>query len=141
MKELNIIGVFEPVSFPDLSMDHIVAKIDTGAYSGAIHAMDIKVKTDKLGEDYLQFRPFHQEKKLIKVKKFEIKRVKSSNGHMEKRFIIETPVVIKNKSYKTNISLTDRSEMKNDVLLGRQFLRRYHFLVDVKLGTKYVNQG
>lgn len=141
MKELKIIGVFEPISFPDLGVDKVIAKIDTGAYSGAIHALEIKTKVNKSGQEYLQFKPFNENNKPLKVKKFDIKRVKSSNGHMERRFVIETNILIKNKNYKTKISLTDRSEMKNDVLLGRQFLKRYHFLVDVKMGTKYVSQG
>jgi hypothetical protein len=38
----KVIGAFEQVSFPDFGLFDVVAKIDTGATSGSLHATKIK---------------------------------------------------------------------------------------------------
>ena len=105
-KKLTI-GRLEKVSFPNLNLQDIDAKIDTGAYSSAIHCHDIQVSDN----DILTVRLLDP-------------------GHIQKRFKIKTTVVLGNKKVKTVFTLTDRSKMKYPVLLGRKFLRN-RFIVDV----------
>jgi hypothetical protein len=60
----------------------------------------------------------------------KIKNVKSSNGISNKRFFIKTEVLILGKTYVTELSLHDRSDMKYPFLVGRDILTQ-DFLVDV----------
>ena len=127
-----LIGRKDIIDFPELNLYDVKVKVDTGAYSSAIHCSKIKLNEEK-GEKYLSFRvPGSSTKKTFKVKEFTRKKIKSSSGHMEERFVIKTKVRIFNKLYTTEFSLTDRSRMKFPVLLGRRLLRK-KFVVDVSL--------
>jgi len=124
------LGAFENVDFPEFGMKSIVSKIDTGAFTGAIHATKIKEKTIN-GEPMLFFSPFDHPKESHSTPNFEKGLVKSSNGHIEERYFIETIIIIHGKRYAITLSLTDRSDMKWPVLIGRRFLRVNEFIVDV----------
>ena len=63
---------------------------------------------------------------------YKIKKVKSSNGKMEERVFIRTPLELLGKRFEAELSLTDRNDMKYPMLIGRKFLNG-HFLVDVSL--------
>jgi hypothetical protein len=137
-KEKVIIGRSEHVSFPEFGFKHVKAKIDTGAFTSSIHCHKIKVikskNTDKLSLKFELLDPSHPlyEKKVLKVKDFKQKIIKSSNGSSRISYIIKTKIELFGKSFETEFSLTDRSEMKHPVLLGRKFLNK-GFLVDVNL--------
>lgn len=128
------IGRKDFIDLPEWKLFNIEAKIDTGAYGNAIHCHLIEIIKNENGES-LRFQlldPGHPEYEdhYYYTEDFEKKIVKSSSGQTEQRFAIKTRVKIFNKTYATYFSLTDRSEMKNPVLLGRKFLRN-RFMVDV----------
>ncbi len=129
-------GAFELVNFPKLGLKDVVAKIDTGAYSGALHATNIVEKTVN-GQPVLTFWLLGREDLKGRCHKFHQKRVRSSNGLLEKRYIIETDIEIAEKNFPIAISLSNRSLMMKEVLIGRQFLRTHNFLVDVRQRAKY----
>jgi hypothetical protein len=137
MKDDKILGGFELVQFPELGVEKAIAKIDTGAYSGALHATNIEEKVNADGVKELMYYPLGKKELAVSTTEYKRKSIRSSNGQLEKRFIITTTVCIKGKARKISISLSDRSSMMKEVLIGRQFLRRYHFFVDVRLGTQY----
>ncbi|QEZ88337.1 ATP-dependent zinc protease family protein [Aliarcobacter cibarius] len=130
MSQLSIIGRIEPISILDLELFDLDAKIDTGAYSNSLHCDDITVE-----DGFVTFRlldkvhPSYHNKK-IKIPLYQEKRVKSSNGIIQKRAFIQVNVKFANKIYKTVISLTSRADMKYPMLIGRKFLKN-RFLVDV----------
>ena len=131
----KVLGVFEKVSFPEYGMDAVTAKIDTGAFTGALHCTNIyeeKVDDGKI----LHFSPFDRPDLIISADNFFVKHVKSSNGKREKRYIIETIIKVQNEEYPVVLSLADRSEMKWPVLIGRRFLRTNNLLVDVRKMNK-----
>lgn len=130
------IGSFEKVSFPDFGLFDIVAKIDTGATSGSLHATEIRVVKLKTGEQTLKFLPYGKNP-AVYVKSYRLQGVRSSNGETSLRYAIPTTVVIEGVQYPIRLTLADRTPMKKGVLLGRRFLRRHGFVVDVKKGTKY----
>lgn len=135
------VGSFEYVSLPGLKMDNIIAKIDTGAYSGAIHCNDIKVVRRKSdGKRVLRFKTSNLED-VFKFEDFKTVKVRSSNGHQIKRYIIETDIIIRHKKYTIRISLSDRSDMQREVLIGRRFLRSHNMLVDVRINQELDNDG
>ncbi len=126
----HIIGKFEKVSFPEFGINNVVAKIDTGAYSGALHCTKIKeLKTNK--GMVLQFSPFDHPEVEIKTSQYEVGGVRSSNGISEHRYYIKTTIRIGTHQYPITITLSNRSSMRYPVLLGRKFLMQSNFLVDV----------
>ena len=140
----TIVGRKELVDFPELGIKGIEAKIDTGAYSTAIHAH--KIWTDKIdGEEVLNFElldpknPMYR-KTTIRTGNYYQKKVRSSNGRLEKRYIIKTQMVLGGRKRKTSVSLTDRGKMRYPVLVGRKVLKN-GFLVDVsKTNVKQKNK-
>lgn len=118
------VGRREFISFPDLMVGKIKAKIDTGAYGTALHVDNIELIDDKLN--------FTIGKNKFTYTKFKIINVKSSFGRKQKRFSIFTRITIGDSTYKVFISLTDRKNMRYPVLIGRRFLYKFNYLVDVR---------
>lgn len=125
-REKIVIGRLDIVDLPDLGVQDIHAKIDTGAYRSSMHCKKVRLEGELLkftlhtDEGYKEYE----------TKEWEQKMVKSSNGKSQERYVIKTVLRIFGKNYKTSISLTDRSEMKNPLLLGRKLLNG-RFIVDV----------
>lgn len=137
MKETKkVVGLYEKVGFPTFDMHGIIAKIDTGAYTGALHCTKIEIVETPSGKR-LRFSPFDSPEKIILTSDYRRINVTSSNGKNEKRYAIQTYIILKDKKYPITLSLADRSAMKWPVLIGRRFLRVNDFLVDVREGIKY----
>lgn len=129
------IGSFETIVFPDFNGYEVIAKIDTGAYTGALHCTKIREEETENGP-VLHFSPFDHPEIEISLSEFAVNHVRSSNGKSESRYFIDTNIVIAGKKYPIVLSLADRSEMKWPVLIGRKFLRKNNFLVDVNRTAK-----
>ena len=127
------IGCLEEVSFPDLGLRAIWAKVDTGAYSGAIHCTEVKV-VRRAGERILKFQPSGTRPQ--ETTNFHSTYVRSATGHRMRRHIIDTSIVIEGHTYPIHIGVSDRSTMKWPVLLGRRFLREQNILVDVRINQE-----
>lgn len=136
------LGIFEEVSFPELGINGTLAKVDTGAFSGAIHCTNIKVvRRGKDKRRILKFIPLDKTKLSTEIEQFEETHIRSSTGHRAKRFIITTTIDISGRSYPIKIGLSDRSTMKTGVLLGRRFLRENNLLVDVRKNSEFDDEG
>lgn len=135
----KIIGAFEKVSFPEFGSQTVTAKIDTGAYTGALHCSKIGER-DLEGGKALVFIPLGGTT-LIEKDEFIIKYVRSSNGVRQKRYFITTQIVVQNMTHEITLSLANRSTMKWPVLIGRRFLRQNHFLIDPTLTRGYSEQA
>lgn len=129
-KKTVTVGAFESVIFPEFDNMQIRAKIDTGAYTGALHCTQIVEVETKKGA-VLRFSPFDHPELIIEEEEFVVKRVRSSSGERQDRYFINTFITIQGQTYPIVLSLADRSEMKLPVLIGRRFLRKNNFLVDV----------
>ena len=132
-KEKLIIGWREWVSLPDLGIDRIKAKIDTGARTSSLHAFDVTI-FKKNNQDYVQFsvHPKQRNNKItVKCESpiLEYRKVKSSTGHTEKRPVIITNISLMDMTWPIEITLTNRSDMGFRMLLGRESFRK-KFLVD-----------
>lgn len=137
-----VLGSFELVSFPEFNIRDEVAKVDTGAYSGAMHCTDIKmVRRGVSRKRVLKFVPFGNTALATETAAFRKKAVRSSSGHKENRYLIQTTIEIKGKPYPIEIGLTDRSDMRRQVLLGRRFIRENGFLVDVRINQEHDDEG
>ena len=130
MSQLQTIGRIEAISILDLELFDLDVKIDTGAYSNSLHCDEITIENNFVSFRLLDkvHKAYHNKK--IKMPLYKEKKVKSSNGTVEKRAFIQVKVRFFNKIYKTVVSLTNRKDMKYPMLIGRKFLQN-RFLVDV----------
>lgn len=127
-KEKLIIGRTVGVEFLEFEThDVITAKVDTGAYTGGLHAEDIKEENG-----VLSFRPLSKEHSVVHVHEYRKKWVKPTTGIKTTRYVITTPVKIGDIETTFELTLADRSEMKYDMLVGRKNLSG-RFLVDVSI--------
>lgn len=134
MKQKIVIGRKDIADFPELELENIAVKIDTGAFTSSIHCHQIEelehngnkvIRFQLLDESHEQYKD-----KVFVFKNFKEKVIKSSTGHAESRFIIKTTIALFGKIYPIELSLSERGEMKYPVLLGRKLLRK-NFIVDV----------
>lgn len=138
----GIFGTIEKVSLPSQGVGEVLAKIDTGAYSGALHCTDIKVfRKVKSGTRILRYSPLGKHEQRQATTNFMETYVRSATGHRVKRYVIDTTISIQGKDYPIRIGLADRSKMKFPVLLGRRFLRDNNVLVDVRINEEYDDEG
>jgi len=126
------IGWREWIALPDLGIDKLQAKIDTGARTSALHATDIKVR--QLGEDSVvdftvPFRPGKQGKRCT-AKLVGQKIIKNTSGLPEQRFVMKTTLQMGGHSWLIEVSLADRGAMKFALILGRTAVRRHGFLIN-----------
>lgn len=136
------IGSFECVTLPELKIHDAIAKVDTGAYSGAVHCSSIRlIKRKSDGAKILRFVPSDNHPHVIETEHYTTIEVKSSNGHSAKRYLIETEMIVQGKSYMVNIGLSNRSSMHREVLIGRRFLRENNILVDVRINQELDNDS
>lgn len=130
----KIIGRIEKIDLPSLSLFNLDAKVDTGAYTSSLHCHQIESFV-KEGSNWVKFYvldPDHPEyeETLFECAVHKLKKVRSSNGQLEERVIIKQKTQFQKYKRTIELSLTNRSEMKYPVLLGRKFLTG-RFLVDV----------
>ncbi|WP_420576747.1 ATP-dependent zinc protease [Ekhidna sp.] len=131
----QVIGRLDVIDLPDLGVQDIHAKIDTGAYRSSLHCKKVHAEHGVLYFT-LHTDTGYQE---YATKEWTQKIVKSSNGKAQKRYVIKTRMKIFGKNYMASISLTDRSEMKNPLLIGRKILTN-KFIVDVSQKNLSYNQ-
>ena len=130
---LKTIGWREIISLPQLKIDRVKAKIDTGARSSALHAFDIEDFTDN-GKSMIRFRvhPRQHNSKITVTSQAELleyREVKNSGGKVELRPVIETEIILKKQKWSIELTLTNRKLMGFRMLLGREAIRN-KFLVD-----------
>lgn len=112
-----LIGAIELVDLPDLDVHKLSVRVDTGAQTSSLHATDIKEVTEE-GHVWIKFNTVSGTE--VKTKIHDIRQIKSSNGTRQKRYVIETTLHIGGKTWPIELTLTDRSDMSFDMLLGRE---------------------
>jgi len=133
-KGKKIIGRLEVVDLPVWNVEQIEAKIDTGAFSSSLHCHNIE-EFNKDDQKWVRFNLLDPEHpsyndRLFSLPVHDIREVKSSNGQTEVRVFVHTKIRFFSDDFEIELSLTDRSEMKYPLLIGRKFLKK-KFLVDV----------
>jgi len=140
----RMIGRQEKIDLPWLDLFDLEAKVDTGAYTSALHCHHVKGVRIR-GELHVRFRvldPSHPayDNKLFTMPVYKRKMVRNSFGQSELRYLIQTVLSIFGEEIPVELSLSDRSRMDYPVLLGRKLLRK-RFLVDVSktnLSSKFL---
>ena len=130
---MHILGRKDIVTFPEFELINVPVKIDSGAYSSSMHCHSINlVESD--GKQVLEVVFLDPAIEGYTGKKFQFetykrKKVKSSNGMSEERFFVVGSVRLFNETVETLFSLTERTGLRNPILLGRRLLNK-RFLVD-----------
>lgn len=133
----QLIGRRERVKFPELNIGTLKAKIDTGAYSAAIHVESTEVITDPdngnkiLKVFFTNPNATSPEAVYHYFDEFATTRVKNSSGKVQERYKIILTILLGGKEYKAACTLTNRKKMRYPVLIGRKFLDQHSFMVDV----------
>jgi hypothetical protein len=130
---LPVIGWREWVGLPDFGIKKIKAKVDTGARSSSLHALDLHI-IDRDGIKWVRFKvhPIQRNSKksvVIEAKILEFRSVKSSNGVSAMRPVIVTNVELLGLIWPVELTLASRDNMGFRMLLGREAFR-HQFLVD-----------
>jgi len=132
VKKKKELGWQELVDLPDLKIKKIKAKVDTGANLATLHARNLRVRK-KEGVKFIYFDiPPLPGKKKNRIRKGELlgyRRIKSSDGVIEKRPYIKTTMKLDGILKKIEITLTDRTTMDFHMLIGRKALGK-RWLVD-----------
>lgn len=131
-KALAVIGWREWVTLPELGLEEVKAKIDTGARSSALHAFNLRTVTvDGVIRVRFDVHPMQQGGPTVEAEAevVDMRRVRNPGGRREYRPVIRTPVTVLGQTWEIDITLTPRWGMGFRMLLGRQALR-HHFLVD-----------
>lgn len=131
-KPKKMIGWREIVSLPDLNINRLRSKTDTGARTTALHASCIS-ETEINGQRWVEFIPDHDPSVPdinCKARVLHVRNITNTSGVPERRFIIATTLRIGEQEQRIEVSLTNRSEMKFPLILGRTALRLCRLTVD-----------
>lgn len=133
-KELTVIGTQDKIDLPGLGIAELECKIDTGAFTSTIHCSKMEV-VEVDGKSELHFcvlDKWHPQFNDVVhvVSDFREKKVRSSNGKAEVRYMVKTKAVLFGKTYPISFTLSNRKKMRFPVLIGKKFLKN-KFLVDV----------
>jgi hypothetical protein len=128
-----ILGWREWVTLPELNLEHIKAKIDTGARSSALHAFAIEPYR-KQNQRWVMFaiHPEQNNTELVIECHAAIKdrrMVSDSGGHKQRRYVIETQLLLGTAIISAEVTLTNRDSMLFRMLIGRTTLND-RFLID-----------
>jgi hypothetical protein len=128
-----IIGWREWLAIPELGIPQIKAKVDTGARSSSLHAIDIQL-VEREGVQWVRFKVLPWQGKTqgcleAEVPVVEFRTVKSSTGHITQRPVILVGVEMMGQRWPIEVTLASRHKMGFRMLLGREAVRG-RFLVD-----------
>ena len=128
-----VVGWREWVALPDLGVDAVKVKVDTGARSSSLHAFDME--TFRRGRrDWVRFsiHPLQRstaESVVAEAQILEYREIRSSGGQETRRPVIVTPVRFLDQTWDIELTLSTRDTMGFRMLLGREAVR-HRFLVD-----------
>ncbi len=118
-----MLGWREWISLPALGIDHLKAKVDTGARSSSLHAFDIR-KVELDGQEWVEFKVHphqHDNEQTVSCRAplKDYRQVTDSGGHRSMRYVIETELQLGDELISAEITLADRSDMLFRMLIGR----------------------
>lgn len=128
-----IVGWREWVGLPDLGIQTVKAKIDTGARTSTLHAHNLieEMRPDGAWAVFIVHPVQRRRQPAIActARIVDRRRVLSSNGEADLRPVIRTRLALGDAVYEIELTLTNRDQMGFRMLVGRQALRQ-RFLVD-----------
>ena len=129
----STIGWREWATLPQLGINRIKAKVDTGARTSALHVFDLQYFEDERGlMAKFKTHPLQRDTTLTVeaiAPVLEQRQIRNSGGQVQERPVILTPVSFGHQPWEIELTLTNRDVMGFRMLLGREAVRQ-RFLVD-----------
>ncbi|WP_087017096.1 ATP-dependent zinc protease [Thaumasiovibrio subtropicus] len=136
-ENMQIVGETEYILVEDVAMNYL-ARIDTGANSTSIHAIDIEVEgatDDKNMRDHVgktvHFTTINENDEKIRhqAEIHKVSIIRNAQGE-ERRYSVVMNLNFNGETRPVIVNLRDRSRMTYKLLIGRNWLRG-NYLVDV----------
>ncbi len=133
MNKKMIVGSLEMCDLPDIGISDLQIRVDTGAKTSSLHVDNLE-KFKVKGKPWVRFdiHPnIHNVDTIIQCEAalYDVRSIKSSNGSSEERYVIQTTIKLGDENWPIEITLADRSDMSNLMLLGREGMKN-RILVD-----------
>lgn len=114
-----ILGWREAVSLPEWGISGIKAKVDTGTRTSSLHVEDVREAPG--GNVRFRVVPRQGDPNLLEItaKIKRVSRVRPSSGRIEKRYVVQTTMVLGPLEHAIEISLVSRTGMLCRMLVGR----------------------
>ncbi|WP_245549959.1 ATP-dependent zinc protease family protein [Kiloniella laminariae] len=126
------IGWREVISLPTLQIKDMKAKIDTGARTSALHAVDIKPFIQD-GKDWVEFWvPLHHHRHGVQCfcEVVDQRHIKNTGGEAQERYVVKTTLVLGQQNWPIEVSLANRRSMGFALIIGRTAIRGKRILVN-----------
>ncbi|MCG9697944.1 RimK/LysX family protein [Shewanella sp. Isolate11] len=119
-----IIGNLESCNLPDLGISDLHVRIDTGAKTSSLHVDNLK-RIKVKGRPYVSFDlhpDIYNLEQIVHCQApvFDSRRIKSSNGEVEQRCVIQTTLQLGDNQWPIELTLSNRQDMTYLMLLGRE---------------------
>ncbi|MFT3741140.1 MAG: ATP-dependent zinc protease [Gammaproteobacteria bacterium] len=126
-QEVIQVGWREWLGLPQLGINRIKAKIDSGAKTSALHAFEIN-PFKKEGKHYIQFKLHPKQRRTDIVVSCvaavaDVRWITDSGGHRERRYVIKTLLALAGEVWPIELTLTNRDNMNFRMLLGRTAMK------------------
>lgn len=132
----KIIGWREWVGLPELGIEAIKVKVDSGARTCALHATKIRYLDKHDGDSWVSFVVVSQiaPRRSMRVRAVLVEQrvVRSSMGHASLRPVIRTQISLGGETWPVEITLVNRDPMGFRMLIGRQALKGRYFIHPAK---------
>ncbi len=124
LEDKMLIGSEEWCSFPSLGIPAIKARVDSGAKTSSVHAVNINTfKRNGINWVTFEVHPLQENRRTVVRCEAEVvdrRTVRSSSGESEKRLVIKVPLSLGTSTWEVEVTLTNRDSMGYRMLLGRE---------------------
>jgi hypothetical protein len=136
---MKTLGAFEYIDIPILGLTGVKAKIDTGASISAIHSpfYDTIIKN---GVSHVIYKMLSSDA-VFSTNRFSVVNVTNSFGDTEIRYQVPITIKLNNEYFESQFTLTDRKELQDKVLIGKNIIQVGNFLVDIKKAIQEGEEG
>lgn len=129
----TVAGWREWVRLPQVGVDWVKAKLDTGARTSALHAFQVE-DFEKDGAPWVRFsiHPWQrsaEDESWAELPVHDRRLIRSSSGHQQERYVVLMDVSLLDRTVTAEMTLSRRDQMGFRMLIGREALRQ-GFLVD-----------